>query len=413
MKASLIFFPNTAKKNQQSCKVPLYLRVWYKKGKAESRLNFDLTPDQLKLWNGITMRLQERNAAVNHYLNRIESTFHDFLIANATRLEEHSAADIRDAVLGLKKDNYPTLLTFVDSYFESTVMNNSNIAPGTTKVYRRSINHLKAFLSFKKQETLLINQVNYEFASEFKNFLVCKNEKLDRAGMKEVSAAGVIKKFRRIFTHAVELDLLTKNPFKQVRIQTKSPRKQRLSAEQVGKIYKLDLTLWPSLPLYRDIFLFSAFTGLAYSDAISLSFSNLDKRSDGNMKLFLGRQKSAVVTESFLPTPAIDIISRYSKEYHADVINKIFPCRSNKEINSQLKLIAQMIGVQFSLTTHTGRHTYRQLLGEAGIGDDAVIKRMMGHSRRGDIDDVYYKVTDTNLFEAKEKFQNFLNKFLL
>jgi len=55
MKASLIFFPNESKKNQHSCKVPLYLRVWYKKGKAESRLNFDLTSDQLKLWNGITM----------------------------------------------------------------------------------------------------------------------------------------------------------------------------------------------------------------------------------------------------------------------------------------------------------------------------------------------------------------------
>lgn len=379
--------------------------------KVESRLNFELNEDDLKKWNGITMRLDERNSPVNHYLNRIESTFHDFIIANATCLQEYSASDIRDAILGIKKKSNQTVIAFVDAYFESTVLNNQNVAPGTIKVYRRSINHLKAFLEYKNQKELAIGKIDYEFASDFKNFLVCKNEKLDRAGMKEVSAAGIIKKFRRIFTHATELNLVTKNPFKQVKIQTKSPRKQRLSVEQVSKICKLDLTLWPTLTLYRDIFLFSVYTGLAYSDAISLSWYNLEKRNDGNIKLFLGRQKSDVVTECFLPSPAISIALKYEKKNDADADKKIFPYRSNKEINERLKLIAQMIGVQFSLSTHTARHSYRQLIGEAGITDDSVIKRLMGHSRRGDIDEVYYKVTEKALIDAKQKLDILLDSF--
>jgi len=51
--------------------------------------------------------------------------------------------------------------------------------------------------------------------------------------MDEVSAATVIKKFRTIFNLAVDQDILTRNPFKQVKIKTKSPRKERLTMEQV------------------------------------------------------------------------------------------------------------------------------------------------------------------------------------
>ncbi len=413
MKASVIFFPNEAKKSSQTAGIPLYLRVCFKRKKVESRLNFELKENDLLKWDSITMRLQERNAAVNHYLNRIESKFHDFLIANATSLSVHSASSIRDEVLGYKKQEIVTIINFVDKYFEETILPNPNVAPGTTKVYRRSINHLKKFLSVRSENNLPINKLDYEFAFAFKTFLVSKNESLDRAGMTEVSAAGVIKKFRTMFNHAVELELLKRNPFKQVKIKTKSPRRERLSIEQVVKIYKLDLTLWPALPVYRDIFLFSVFTGLAYTDAISLSWANLEQRNDGEIKLILNRQKTDVVTESFLPTLAINIIHRYKSPENTTVLNKVLPHRSNKEVNSQLKLLAQMIGVQFGLSTHIARHTFRQLLAEAGIVDDGVIKRMMGQSRRGDVDEVYYSITDSKLQEAKDKFQNFLSKFLL
>jgi integrase len=59
------------------------------------------------------------------------------------------------------------------------------------------------------------------------------------------------------------------------------------------------------------------------------------------------------------------------------------------------------------------RHTFRQLLGEAGIEDFGVIKRMMGQSRRGEVDEVYYSVTENGLMRAKEKFQEYLTKNII
>jgi hypothetical protein len=48
----------------------------------------------------------------------------------------------------------------------------------------------------RKQEGLLPEQLNYELASDFKDYLVNNNLSLNRIGMTEVSASDIIKKFR-------------------------------------------------------------------------------------------------------------------------------------------------------------------------------------------------------------------------
>jgi integrase len=76
----------------------------------------------------------------------------------------------------------------------------------------------------------------------------------------------------------------------------------------------------------------------------------------------------------------------------------------------QLKILANMVGIPLKLTTHIARHTFRQLLAEADIYEMGVIKRMMGHSRNGEIDGIYYAVTESRLMEAKRKFELYLEK---
>ena len=42
MKASVVYYPNVAKKNLKTGKIPMYMRVCYQRTKAESRLNAEL-----------------------------------------------------------------------------------------------------------------------------------------------------------------------------------------------------------------------------------------------------------------------------------------------------------------------------------------------------------------------------------
>lgn len=84
-------------------------------------------------------------------------------------------------------------MQFVDKYFEESVMNNSNRAEGTIKNYRRAINHMNAYLNHLKKQNRLLDELNVEFASGFKNFLFNTNPAIKRLGMCEVSAETGIK----------------------------------------------------------------------------------------------------------------------------------------------------------------------------------------------------------------------------
>jgi site-specific recombinase XerD len=412
MKTSIVFYPNELKKSQKTGKTPVYLRICMRGKKSETRLNAELNEEQVLKWDPITMRVAERGSQVNQQLNRLEQKFQEFITLNVTNLPNYNAAYIKDYVLGNDSLQQKSVLQFVDNYYTNSVMQNVSRTPGTIKNYRRSINHLRNFLVLRKQENLVFEQLNYEFASDFKNYLVNSNATLNRIGMTEVSASGVIKKFRTIFTHAVDNELITKNPFKLVKIKTKSPKRERLTIQQVKDIFILNINLYPALEIYRDIFLFGAFTGLAYKDAMTLTWKNLEKRGD-NLKLSLKRIKSDIITESFLQSFAIEIAKKYEECPGKGVPGAVLPHRSNKEVNSKFKLLAQMTGIPIKLSTHIGRHTYRQLLAEAGIEDYGVIKRMMGQSRNGDVDEVYYSITENRLMSAKHKLELYLKSHII
>ena len=76
-------------------------------------------------------------------------------------------------------------------------------------------------------------------------------------------------------------------------------------------------------------------------------------------------------------------------------------------------MLSSLAKTPIKLTTHIARHTFRQLLAEAGIEDYGVIKRMMGQSRNGDVDEVYYSITESRLLNAKLKFEEYLTINLL
>ncbi|MBK9486864.1 MAG: hypothetical protein IPO01_17285 [Chitinophagaceae bacterium] len=111
-----------------------------------------------------------------------------------------------------------------------------------------------------------------------------------------------------------------------------------------------------------------------------------------------------------LPKQAIQIIDKYKNTAETEITGCVLPRRSNKEVNVQLKILANMVNIPLKLTTHIARHTFRQLLAEADIYEMGVIKRMMGHSQNGEIDGIYYYVTESRLLEAKRKFELYLEK---
>jgi integrase len=413
MKASISFYPNASKKSPKTGKTPIYMRICIRGRKSETRTNAELTSEQLGIWDPITQRVAVKGSPINTQLNKLEGKFSDFLGLNATNLSTFNANQIKDFVLGYDKTKESvSVMKFVDDYFIKSLAHNVNRASATVKNYRRAINHFRKFLESRKETSLIFEDLDYNRAADFGNYLVNSNPAIDKKGMTEVSASTVIKKFRTIFTHAEDRGLLAKNPFNKIRLNTKSPKKERLTIDMIRQIKELDLSQYEYQQVYRDIFLFCVFTGLAYQDSMDLTWNNLQKQKNGEYKLSIQRLKTGTLTEMFVPSFAMEIANKYRNFISNEDPCFVLPRRSNKEINSQYKFLAHLAKNPIRITTHTSRHTFRQIIGEAGIEGYSVIKRMMGQTQRGDLDEIYYSITESTLLAAKNKLELYLHKHL-
>lgn len=356
MKTNIIFYPNTSKKNKKTGKVPMYMRVLLGRKKAETRLDADVLENEIMLWDEMTMRMRDRKHKLNGYLSTLEKKYEGFRIEFASKLFDTTPHFIRDYIIGKKVVDQLSVVEYIDHYNSSTVQNNSQLSSGTKINYRKAIKHFKSFVEYRKIENLQFDQLSNTIAFEFKDYLLSTIPELKKIGMTEPSALGNIKKFRTIFDRAVDEELLLKNPFKKVRLKNRSPQRDRLDISQIKQLYDLQFEKIPTQKLYRDLFLFSSFTGLAFNDLMNLTQSNLTFVNNSEIKLLIKRVKTGIITEVILPKHAISIIECYKSHIEVQIQNKILPHRSNKEVNVQLKIIGGLSNIPVKLTTHIAIH---------------------------------------------------------
>ena len=106
--------------------------------------------------------------------------------------------------------------------------------------------------------------------------------------------------------------------------------------------------------LVRDLFVFSTFTGLSYSD-----IKNLTIAFDGHLWIIIRRQKTNTDSSIRLLEVPKRIIEKY-KGYSRD--NKLFHVPSNSSCNTILKKIAKPCRIKTRFTYHVSRSTFGTLL---------------------------------------------------
>jgi site-specific recombinase XerD len=155
------------------------------------------------------------------------------------------------------------LIGYINTYLDKAVTSNPELAAGTIRNYRKSVNHFKTYLHAKGKEYLFLGEVNNLLAVEFKEYLQATNPVAGKKGMSEVSASSIIKNLKPIFNRAINEGHLQQNPLKVLKLKHKSPQRDRLTIGHVKSLFSLDLKHISSLRAYQDIFMFSVFTGLA------------------------------------------------------------------------------------------------------------------------------------------------------
>ena len=129
--------------------------------------------------------------------------------------------------------------------------------------------------------------------------------------------------------------------------------------------------------LVRDLFVFSVFTGLAYSDVKNLTTDRLQTFFDGNLWIITRRKKTN--TESNIRL--LDVPQRIIEKYKGMTRDgHVFPMPSNTTCNKILKEISRQCGFKVRLTYHVARHTNATtVLLSNGVPIETV-SRLLGHT---------------------------------
>ena len=247
------------------------------------------------------------------------------------------------------------------------------VAEGTYKRYVVTYGKIERFLKDKYKVTdLPLCELKYKFITDFEYFLKT-TDNLDHN-----TCISYIKKLKKIAALSVRNEWLVRNPFLGFKCVTHDVEREVLTDEEIQLLR--DKTL-PSLRLeqVRDIFLFSCYTGNAYSEVRALTPDHIGTGLDGEKWIFIKRQKTDNRSNVMLLPEALELIEKYRK--HPDCINsgRLFPVRSNQKYNDYLKEIADLCGIKTELTTHIARHTFATTITLANDVPIESVSSMLGH----------------------------------
>jgi integrase len=167
---------------------------------------------------------------------------------------------------------------------------------------------------------------------------------------------------------------MKENPCKEIPRPKENERDEFLSLSELKKISELNLNIGSmaeGLNLTRDLFLFSCYTGLRYSDVINLQKDEVKKD-----RIEIVMQKTSKKVEIPLNKKAKEILRRFKGRKFSE---QVFPFRSNVSVNRDLKFIARRAKINKRVSFHTGRHTFGSTLAENDVQPFYIMK-MMGHS---------------------------------
>ena len=205
------------------------------------------------------------------------------------------------------------------------------------------------------------------------------------------SARLYLAKLDKILTQAVAEELLRENPLKKTAKPKVTPTKKEFLS--IDELRQLIATPCPDNTL-RDMFLFSALTGLRWSEVVDLSWG--DVREDGEKILLVYTQrKTGKLMYQHITPQAADYLGERRHN----------PC---KVFNSSkyhyahwgylLRKWIKDAGIGKKITFHCARHTFATTLVSQGV-DLYVISSLLGHSKITTTQ-IYAKIVDKDKQEA-------------
>lgn len=174
-----------------------------------------------------------------------------------------------------------------------------------------------------------------------------------------------MKKFVRL---AFERGIIEKNPYDTTHFKRgKCKERKPLTESELLVLRNLDLS--GKEDRVRDLFIFAAYTGLAFCDVQAFDFFKMTEKSGDLYYIDGSRMKTGSNFFTPILQPAMEVLRKY---------NFVLPKISNQKANDYLHLLESRANINKTLTFHVARHSFATL----SLSHDVPIEkvaRMLGH----------------------------------
>ncbi len=220
----------------------------------------------------------------------------------------------------------------------------------TKEAYRTTIKDIDRF-----DKSVTISDITYEWIERYRKYMTDK-------GLMRNSIIGRLRNLHFLTNEALRRDIITKDPFKNIVIGEMTHRQESLTEREVTRLEKMELT--GKTEHVRDLFLFSCYTGLRFSDLTTLRSSDI-QRINGKTWLIKETLKTGgyakIPLYSLFRGKGLKLIEKYG------TIEQLANVGSNSDTNRALKQLGVICKIKTPLHWHLARHSFISILAKKGV----------------------------------------------
>lgn len=362
----------------------------------------------INLWDPKRQKVKGNSKSareINFYLDETKSK-----IVQCYRdlISQERAIDVelvKARFLGEDKTKY-TLSDIID-YHNATM--GSKLSKKTLCHYRTSQKYLLAYIEKKyNKEDFYLQELNYSFVLGFESFLRNYRPNHYQGKIGNNAVMKHIQRLRRMITLAYHIEWIDRDPFVKFKPTLEKKEREFLTDEELQSIINFSTDI-ERLDVVKDLFLFSCYSGISYSDIMSLSENNLKQGVDGDLWIIAKRNKTG--TPFKIPIlPLIEsLIEKYKIHPRTQSTNKLMPNISNQRLNSYLKEIADLCNIKKNLTFHMARHTFATTVTLSNGVPIETVSKILGHTKISTTQ-IYARVIERKVSDDMLKLKSLLKK---
>jgi len=318
-----------------------------------------------------------------------ERSFNRKTLQLGDRIRAKKQLEIQSGIYGFNDSE--KLNSLFLTYFELLAEKRKD-SDGNYGNWLSTLKHLKNW----KKSNVRFADIDRKWLEDLKYYLVHEAKTKQGTNLSKNSCVSYFNKVKAALKEAVKDGIILRNPGKAVSgIKEAETKREFLTLDELKKAVKAHC----DIEVLKNAFIFSALTGLRFSDIQKLTWSEIQHSEENGYYIRFMQKK----TEGQETLPISDDAVSFMGERKKDK-DKVFPDLTYSDYNNA-KIREWMIraGIEKHITFHCARHTFATL--QLTLGTDIyTVSKLLGHKSLKTTE-IYAKVIDQKKKDAANRIK--------